>query len=203
MKLFRTVLLTAVFATPIFAADAMPPETWSVDKVHSNVEFKIRHLMANVTGSFRDFTAALQLDRANPAGSSVEFTIQTTSVDTDNQNRDDHLRSPDFFDVAKYPTIAFKSTSIKSKSATEFDVTGDLTMRGITKRITLPVTFLGFGRDGRGNERGGFEIETKLNRKDYGIEWNRTFDEGGVLLGDDVKVMINLSVAKVVPKPAS
>jgi polyisoprenoid-binding protein YceI len=200
MKLFRSLLLlSALVATPLFAADAAAPEAWTVDKSHSTVNFKIRHLMANVTGGFRDFDAVLSLDRKNPAGSSVEFTIQTKSVDTENARRDEHLRSADFFDADKHPTITFKSTAVRANSATEFEVTGDLTMHGVTKRVTLPVAFLGFGKDGRGNERGGFEIETTLNRRDYGIEWNRTFDEGGVLLGDDVKVMISLSVAK---KPA-
>lgn len=205
MKFTRILLLTALAASSLFATAASAPEPWSVDKTHSNVNFKVRHLMANVTGSFRDFDAAINLDRENPAGSSVEFTIQAKSIDTDNANRDEHLRSGDFFEVDKHPTISFKSSAIKAKSATEFDVTGDLTMRGVTKRVTLPVTFLGFGKDGRGNERGGFEIETTLNRKEYGIEWNRTFDGGGVLLGDDVKVMISLSVLKKAPeapKPA-
>ena len=196
MKLTRNFLLAVLTAFPLLAADAPAPEAWSVDKVHSNVEFKVRHLMANVTGAFRDFEAVIEIDRKSPAASRVEFTIQTKSIDTGNAKRDDHLRSADFFEVEKYPAISFKSTSIRPKSATEFDVTGDLTIRDVTKRVTLPVTFLGFGKDGRGNERAGFELETKLDRKDYGVVWNRTFDEGGVLLGDDVKVMIGLSLAK-------
>lgn len=194
MKLIRSILVLSLLATPLLAQT--PPETWTVDKAHSTATFKVRHLMSNVTGSFRDFDANINVDRANPAASSVEFTIQAASIDTDNSNRDDHLRSPDFFDVAKYPTISFKSTSIKAKSKNDFDVTGDLTMRGVTKRVTLPVSFLGFGKDGRGNEKAGFEIETTLNRKDYGILWNKTLDEGGMLLGDDVKVTIDLEVGK-------
>lgn len=203
MKIIRSLLITALFATPLLAqAPAATTEAWGIDKAHSMVQFKIRHLMANVTAGFNDFDAAINIDRANPANSSVEFTIQATSVDTGNENRDNHLRSPDFFDVAKYPTISFKSTSVKPKSKNEFDVTGDLTIHGVTKRVTLPVTFLGFGRDPRGNEKGGFEIETTLNRKDYNIVWNRSIDEGGVLLGDDVKVTIDLEVGKKAPPPA-
>lgn len=203
MKLFRIIAVSSLFAMSLAAQNAAPApvpapatETWSVDKAHSTATFKIRHLMANVTGNFRDFDANINIDRANPAASSVEFTIQAASIDTGNTNRDEHLRSPDFFEVTKYPAITFKSTSIKAKSKTDFDVTGDLTMRGVTKRVTLPVSFLGFGKDGRGNEKAGFEIETTLNRKDYGIVWNRDLDEGGVLLGDDVKVTIDLEVGK-------
>ena len=191
MKLVRSIVIAALAALPLFAQDA--PETWTVDKAHSTATFKVRHMMANVVGQFRDFNGNINIDRANPAKSSVEFTIQSTSIDTGNANRDEHLRSPDFFDAAKFPAITFKSTAVSAKSANEFDVTGDLTMHGVTKRVTLPVSFLGFGKTARG-EKGGFEIETTLNRKDYGILWNKTLDEGGLLLGDDVKVSINLEV---------
>ena len=196
MKIIRAFLITALFATPLLAQTT---ETWGLDKTHSNVQFKIRHIVSNVTAGFNDFDAAINIDRANPAKSSVQFTIQVASIDTDNDNRDNHLRSPDFFDAAKYPTITFKSTSIRPKSKTEFDVTGDLTMHGVTKRIVLPVTFLGFGMGPGGKEKGGFEIETTIDRKDFGIVWNKTIDEGGVLLGDEVKVMINLEVGKKAP----
>ena len=200
MKLIRTILITALVAAPLLAQT--PTEAWGVDKAHSSASFKIRHIMSNVTGSFSDLDAAINIDRAKPQNSSVEFTIQTASINTGNANRDNHLKSPDFFDVEKFPTITFKSKSIKAKSKTDFDVTGDLTIHGVTKTVTLPVSFLGFGKDPRGNEKGGFEIETTLNRKDYGIVWNRAIDEGGVLLGDDVKVTIELEVGKKAPAPA-
>ena len=203
MKFIRSILIAALVATPLFAQAPASTEAWGVDKAHSEVRFKVRHLMSNVTAGFNDFDAAINIDRANPASSSVEFTIQAASIDTGNENRDNHLRSPDFFDVAKFPTIAFKSTAVKAKSKTSFDVTGNLTMHGVTKQVTLPVTFLGFGKDPRGNEKGGFEIETTIDRKDYGIVWNRAIDEGGVLLGDDVKVAINLEVGKKAPAPAA
>jgi polyisoprenoid-binding protein YceI len=202
LKLIRSIFVLTLFATPLFAQQAAAPapastlEAWTIDKAHSMASFKVRHLVANVTGSFRDFDANINIDRAKPANSSVEFTIQAKSIDTGNTNRDEHLRSPDFFDVEKFPTITFKSTSVKANSANDFAVTGDLTMHGVTKSITIPVSFLGFGKDGRGNEKAGFEIETTLNRKDYGIVWNRNVDEGGLLLGDDVKVSINLETNK-------
>lgn len=198
MKIIRTLLITALVALPLVAETPAAPatEAWVIDKSHSSATFKVRHLMSNVTGQFRDFEAAIHIDRANPAKSSVEFTIQAASIDTGNTNRDEHLRSGDFFEVAAHPTITFRSTSIRETSKDQFEVTGDFTMRGVTKSIVVPVTFLGFGRDPRGNEKGGFSVETTINRKDYGVVWNRALDEGGVLLGDDVKVAFELQVRK-------
>lgn len=206
MKLTRSILLTAALvATPLFAQPAAPAgaDTFALDKSHSATTFKVRHLMSNVNGAFRDFDIAVNFDRATPANSTVEFTIQATSIDTGNTNRDEHLRSADFFDVAKFPTITFKSTAVKATGKDKYDVTGDFTMHGVTKKITLPVEFLGFMKDARGNERAGFAIATTINRKDYGVVWNRNLDEGGVLLGDDVKVSIDLEVIKRAPQPAA
>lgn len=201
MKFMRTSLILTVFAALPLLAQMPATETFAVDKNHSTAMFKVRHMMANVVGQFRDFTADVNIDRADPAKSSVEFTIQATSIDTGNPNRDNHLRSPDFFDVAKFPTITFKSTAVTAKSKNDFSVTGDLTMHGVTKRVTLPVTFLGFAKTAKG-EKAGFEIETTINRKDYEVVWNRNLDEGGLLLGDDVKVTINLEMDKKVAAPA-
>jgi len=213
MKLIRILLIVTFAALPLLAQQtqttvtktttttttqtaAPVTESWTIDKAHSAAEFKVRHLMANVGGRFNDFDAVIHLDRTNAPNSSVEFTIQATSIDTGNKNRDEHLRSPDFFDVARFPTITFKSVSIKERSKDLYDVTGDLTMHGVTKRITLPVQFLGFGRGPGGSEKAGFEITTTLNRKDFGVIWNRALDEGGVLLGEDVRVTINLELNK-------
>ena len=193
MKFIRNILLASLVALPVLAQ-----ESWTVDKGHSTATFKIRHFTANVVGQFRDFDATINLDRANPAKSSVEFTIQATSVDTNSENRDKHLRSPDFFEVEKFPTITFKSSAIAAKGKDAFAVTGDLTMHGVTKRVTLPVTFGGFLKTKRG-EKAGFEVETVLNRKDYEITWNRALDEGGFMLSDDVKVTINLELNKQEP----
>lgn len=198
MRHVRNVLLAIAVAVPLFAQPAAPAarENWTVDKTHSTVQFKIRHLMSNVTGNFRDFDASLSIDRTDPARSTIEFNIKAASIDTADSGRDEHLRSPDFFEAAKYPTLSFKSQTVTPKSATRFDVTGDLTMHGVTKRVTLPVEFLGFGKDARGNERAGFSLETTLDRKDYNITWNRILDEGGVLLGDEVKVTIDLEMVR-------
>ncbi|HKS23804.1 MAG TPA: YceI family protein [Thermoanaerobaculia bacterium] len=192
----RTAL--AIALTLSAAAAFADTQTYAVDRAHSQATFTIRHLMSKVTGKFNDFNGVVNVDRANPAASSVEFTIKTASIDTGDANRDKHLRTPDFFDAEKNPEIHFKSTSIApTKTKNVFDVTGDLTMRGVTKRVTLPVEFLGFQKDPWGNERAGFEIDTKLNRKDYGINWNKALDNGGYLLADDVAIAINL---ETVPK---
>jgi len=192
MNRFSAFFAAAVIAaTPLFAA-----ETYTVDASHSEANFKIRHMMSNVTGSFNDFSATVLLDRKNPSASSVDFTINAASVDTDNESRDKHLKSAEFFEVEKYPTITFKSTKIVPAGKDRYNVTGKLTIRDVTKVVTLPVAFLGFGKDPWGNERAGFEISTTLNRKDYGLNWNKALDQGGYLLADDVKVMIDLEGVK-------
>ena len=203
MRHVRNLLFAVIAAAPLLAqtppAAAPAPaarESWVVDRPHSNVQFRIRHLMSNVTGRFKDFDIAATLDRADPARSSVEFSIQAASIDTGEPPRDEHLRSPDFFEAAKYPTISFKSSVVTPKGPNQFDVTGDLIMHGVTKRVTLPVEFNGFGKDARGAERAGFSVTATLDRKDYGITWNRILDEGGVLLGDEVKVTIDLELVK-------
>ena len=189
MKRFAIALALTLTAAAVFA----DPQTYVVDRMHSQATFTVRHMMSKVSGKFDDFSGAVALDRANPAASSVEFTIKTASIDTGDPNRDKHLRTADFFDAEKNPEIRFKSTAIApSKTKNVYDVTGDLTMRGVTKRVTLPVEFLGFQKDPWGNERAGFAVETTLNRKDYGINWNKALDNGGFLVGDDVKISINL-----------
>lgn len=191
MKQVRLLAIAALFAsTSLFA------EGFKVDKAHSQAEFRVRHMMSSVTGRFNDFDATIDLNRANPAASKVEFTIQAASINTANENRDKHLRSADFFEVEKYPTIRFASTKITPAGKDRYDVTGKLTIRDVTKDVTLPVTFLGFGKDPWGNERAGFEIETTLNRKDYGLNWNKALDQGGFLLADDVKVLINIEAVQ-------
>ena len=193
-------LALGVLSLPNAASAAA--ETYSVDKNHSEVTFQIRHLISKVGGSFNDFAGTIVMDAAKPENSSVEFTIQAASIDTRNERRDGHLKTADFFDTATHPTITFKSTKIASAgAANQYHVTGNFTMRGVTKELTLPVTFLGTMKDGQGNTKAGFETSVKLNRKDYGISWNANLDQGGVVLGDDVEATINLQAA--VPKPAA
>jgi len=192
MKRLFILTLAVLISAAAFAADS-----FVIDKNHSEAIFQVRHMVSRVSGRFDDFGGTINVDRANPSVSSVEFTIKAPSIDTGVADRDKHLRSADFFDAEKYPEITFKSTAIKPSGRKDvYDVTGTFTMRGVTKTITLPVEFLGFIKDPRGNERAGFSTHTTLNRKDYGINWNRALDNGGALLSDDVDVTVNIEAAK-------
>jgi polyisoprenoid-binding protein YceI len=193
----------AVALAAVLAAAPLGAETFVIDEGHSEVGFQIRHMMTKVRGRFTDFEGRIEADRAKPQASAVELTIRATSIDTANANRDKDLRGADFFDVEKYPTITFKSTRITPKGKDSYDITGTLTMRGVSKEVTLPVTFLGFMKNQRGTDTAGFETAVTLNRKDFGITWNRTLDAGGVLLGDEVYVSISLETRKEEPPPAS
>ncbi len=135
--------------------------------------------------------------------SSVVFTIKTASINTNNPDRDKHLQSPDFFDAAKCSEVSFKSSKIVSAGKDKYNVTGTLTMHCVSKEVTIPVTFLGFAKDPGGNERASFEIATKLNRKDWGINWNKALDAGGFMLSDDVDVTVNLETVKKKAEAAS
>ena len=176
-------------------------DTYTVDKNHSEAAFQVRHILTKVRGTFRDFAGTINYDKAKPENSTVEFRIKTTSIDTGNQKRDDHLRTPDFFDVATHPEIVFKSTKVVAKGANKFDVTGDFTMHGVTKSITLPVTFLGEQKFMKGS-KAGFETAITINRKDYGLNWNRALESGGVLVGEEVEISINIE-ADLQATPAS
>jgi polyisoprenoid-binding protein YceI len=192
-------LATLVLATGL-AGSAGAAETLVIDKNHSDASFQVRHFVSNVRGRFTDFAGTILADAAKPEASSVEFTIKTASIDTAQANRDKHLQSADFFDAAQFPEITFKSTSVKSAGKNKFDVTGNLSMHGVTKQVTLPVTYLGSVGTGK-DAKHGFETTVVLNRKDYGIVWNKAMDAGGMMLGDDVTVSINIEANP--PKPAA
>ena len=171
-------------------------ETYKIDAVHSTVEFSIRHLVSRSSGKFGDFSGTVTYDASHPEKTSAEATIQVGSMNTGNEKRDGHLKSPDFFDAEKYPTITFKSTAAKIEGDTIL-LTGEFTMHGTTKSVTLPITVLGVGAHPRNKApMAGFESEIVLKRSDYGV--NNWTDMAGVL-GDDVKVRITLETAG--PKP--
>ena len=177
-------------------------ETFVFDKSHSQVGFRVRHWVSRVEGRFNDFDGKIWLDRARPEDSKVDITIQATSIDTANDRRDNHLRSADFFDVEKYPTITFRSTKVVPKGKNLYEVTGDLTLHGVTKSLTVPVKHTGFVDLGK-QEKAGFEVMIPINRKDFGIVWDRTADQGGVMLGDDVEITVLIEANKEVPGEAS
>jgi polyisoprenoid-binding protein YceI len=166
--------------------------TFAIDKTHSEVLFQVRHLVTKVRGRFTDFSGTVDFDAAQPALSGITFSIDAASVDTAAADRDRHLRSDDFFAVEKFPSITFVSSRVTRKSDEHYDVAGTLTIRGVAKPVTLPVTFLGEAKDPWGNARVGFETELTLNRKDYGLLWNAALETGGFLVGDDVKISVSV-----------
>jgi len=169
--------------------------TYQIDKAHSEAVFQVRHLITKVRGRFSEFEGAIQFDESQPGNSSVTFRIQTSSIDTNQPDRDAHLRSDDFFAVDKYPALTFDSTKIVRRGDALFDVTGNLTIRGVTKEIVLPVSYLGSARDPWGNEKLAFETGITLNRKDYGLTWNAALETRGFLVGDQVKVDVSIQAA--------
>ncbi|HVZ22257.1 MAG TPA: YceI family protein [Vicinamibacterales bacterium] len=171
---------------------ASSTRTYKIDKAHSEAVFQVRHLLTKVQGRFTDFEGSIQFNEAAPEQSTVDFTIKATSIDTAEPDRDKHLRSADFFDVEKFPTITFRSKRIVKKGPDTYDVVGDFAVHGVTKEITLPVTHLGKAKDPWGGDRLGFEAEFMMNRKDYGLSWNAALETGGFLVGDEVKAVLQI-----------
>jgi polyisoprenoid-binding protein YceI len=169
---------------------------WKIDPAHTTVEFAAKHLMiTTVKGRFSDVEGEIVISDADPSKSSVTATIKAASIDTRTTQRDDHLRSADFLDAANFPELTFKSTRITGEKS-EFKVTGDLTIRGVTREITLDVTNEGTTKDPWGGERIAFSATTKLDRRDFGLTWNQAIETGGVLVGNDVKISIDVQAVK-------
>jgi polyisoprenoid-binding protein YceI len=177
-------------------------ETYALDKNHTEIGFKVRHFVSRVGGRFTRFEGALILDRANPPESSVELKIDAASIDTGVPNRDRHLNSPDFLDTAKFPEITFRSAKISAKGPDTYEVEGDLTIRGVTKPVTLAVTSNGFTGDGRGGLKAGFDVTGRLSRKDFGVKWNAIVDQKE-MLSDEVDLAIFVEANRPAPKPGA
>lgn len=188
----HTLSLVALATLALAPAAQAETKTYTIDASHSEVSFRVKHLVTWVRGQFDQFEGTIVMDSADASKSSVAFTIKTASINTFNADRDEHLRSADFFDVEKHPAITFTSTSVRKSGDSRYLVTGDFTMHGVTKAITLPVSFDGEAKDPWGGVRAGFSTETVIDRKDYGIVWNKALDEGGFVLGDDVRISINI-----------
>ncbi len=171
--------------------------TYTIDTSHSQVGFSVKHMMfSTVRGSFRGFEGTVVVDNENPANSTVNVTIDASTVSTGDEKRDEHLRSADFFDVANYPALTFKSTSIDFKDADDFVINGELTMHGVTNTVKIKAEQTGEGTNPWGVDVAGFEGETKINRKDYGLGWNAALEKGGVLVGEEIKITLELEVTK-------
>ena len=168
---------------------------WVLDPTHSELMFKVRHMMiTNVKGEFKNFS--VDVDGEDIAKAKFNVTIDAASINTNNDQRDEHLRSADFFDAENFKNLTFTTTSSRSKGDDEFELTGDLTIKGVTKEVKLDVEFGGTNKDPWGNEKAGFSIEAKINRKDWGLNWNAALETGGVLVSDEVKISGEMQFVK-------
>lgn len=175
----------------------MAKEKWEFDLVHSSINFWVRHLMVSkVHGRFGKWSGFIELDEANPGASRTEVQIDASSIDTKEAQRDGHLRSPDFLDVEKHPSIVFRSTAVESGDDKRYRVQGDLTIRGTTRPVVLDVEYAGRVKDPWGGERAGFTAKTSIDRKDFGLTWNQTLDAGGVVVGDKVEIDLEIEAVK-------
>lgn len=200
--MFKRISLVAVLIAGL-TVSASAAE-YKIDRVHSNVGFAVTHLgVSKVKGNFGEFEGTVVFDPADVAKSSVEVTIDVNSVDTQAEGRDKHLKSPDFFAADSFPTITFKSTSVTPKDDKNFEVTGDLTMRGVTKPVTLAVEVVGLMNDPGMGQRAGFVAKGKLNRKDFGVNWSKTLDAGGLVVSDDVALEFDIQAVIPREKPAN
>jgi len=194
LRVVAGVGLAAVLSWPALAGTT----TYQLDPRHSSAQFAVSHLMiSTVRGQFHGVNGTVQLNDSDITKSSVEVTIDATTVDTQEPDRDKHLKSPDFFDVAKYPTITFKSTKVEKVADDHYKVTGDLTIRGVTKSTVLDVT--GSPKpvnDPMGNVKLGGSATTRINRQDFGVSWSKSLDGGGVVVGDDVDITIDIELVK-------
>jgi polyisoprenoid-binding protein YceI len=199
-SLFAAVLAVAALSAPALAGAA----TFDIDPAHTTASFTVRHLMVtNVRGEFGKVSGTVEYDEKNPAKSSVEATIDVSSITTREEKRDQHLKSPDFFDAAQFPTITFKSKKVE-KHGNGLRVVGDLTMRGVTKEVTLNVEGPSKEiKDPWGSTRIGASATTKVNRKDFGVSWNKSLDGGGVVVGDEVAINIEAELVKKAPAEAN
>jgi polyisoprenoid-binding protein YceI len=204
VALLGTLLVSAYVSVPTAQGSAQTrPSTqatlplksgaWTVDAAHTSVNFSVRHMVVSqVRGRFNSFSGVINVDAKDFTKSSVQFTIQVASVDTNQPQRDAHLKTADFFDVAKYPTITFKSTSISKTDGNRYTAHGVFTMHGTSKTIALPFTVQGPVKDSFGTVRAGLQSNLKINRQDYGVKWNQTLDNGGLAVGNDIDIELNL-----------
>ncbi len=202
MRLTTAFVLAAAALAPGLAA--AQPTTWNIDTSHSAVSFGVKHMMVStVRGSFGTFSGSVTVEGNDPATAKVEAIVYVASIDTRDGKRDEHLRSADFFDVANHPTMTFRSKKVE-KAGDGLRVTGDLTIRGVTKEIVLTVDELTQPvNDPWGNTRVGAHATTRLNRKDFGVSWSKVMDNGGLVVGDEVTVTIDVELVKQQPEAAA
>ncbi len=196
MKPVRILTLAMSAMTLTAALASATPITYSVDKDHTEIGFDVRHFFSKVHGVFKQFDGTIVFDEQNPAAISVNATADAKSIWTDNERRDNHLRSADFFAADSFPTLSFKSTKVTAAGKNKYKVAGDLTLRGVTRPVVFDAEYLGSGAVGAGGQawgtKAGFTATTVINRKDFGINWNKVLDNGGMMLSDDVTLELNI-----------
>jgi polyisoprenoid-binding protein YceI len=189
--MLAVLVISALAALPASAAD------WNVDKAHSNIGFKVSHLViSSVSGKFSDYAADIAFDPDKPEGATVDVTIEMASIDTENEDRDNHLRSPDFFNVEKYPTMTFTSKRITMNDDNTFTMVGDLTIKDVTREVTLEGKLNGIVQDPWGNTRAGFAVETTINRQDFNVAWDNKLQDGSLVVGNDVDIILDIELIK-------
>ena len=190
-RAMQGLVVSGLVATTAWATD------YKIDPTHTSVGFKVKHLaISSVPGKFVDVKGSFSFDPAKIESSKAEAQIAVDSIDTNEAKRDDHLKSPDFLDSTKFPSITFKSNKVEKISNSEFNAVGDLTIHGVTKPVTLKVTYGGAAKDPWGNERAAFLATTRINRKDFGLTWNKVLETGGLLVGEDVEISLEVEGVK-------
>jgi len=191
-------LITTTAALMMAVLTFAQTSNWGFDKSHSNVRFAVSHMViSEVEGNFGEFDGKVASSRDDFSDAIIEFTIQVTSIDTDDESRDDHLRNADFFDVEKFPTMKFESTSIKKVSDSKLEVTGNFTMHGVTKEITLDAKYGGTIIDPWGNTKAGIKVTGSIDRTNWGLLYNSKMDTGGLLIGNEVDIVCNFELIKL------
>lgn len=187
-----------IFFLLVFAASSLIAQTnWSVDKAHSKVGFSVSHLViTDVEGFFKDYDAKITTNGDDFSTANIEFTVNTASIFTDNENRDKHLRSDDFFNAEKFPKMTFIGKSMRKVSDNKYKLVGDLTIRDVTKQVELDVKYNGMVKDPRGNTKAGFKVTGEINRFDYNLKWNTTIETGALVVGREVELIIDLQLVK-------
>lgn len=190
-----TTLLVAAFA---FILSANAQAKWGFDKSHSSVSFSIAHMViSETTGQFKDYEGTVTASKDDFSDAQVELTIQATSIDTDDEKRDGHLRAPDFFDVEKFPTITFKSTKMEAAGDNMYKLHGELTMHGVTKAVVLDAKYGGTVNDPWGNTKAGFKVSGTLNRTDFDLKYNSVMEAGGLMIGEEVEITCKMELVKM------
>lgn len=194
--MLKRLLIT--IAAVVMTISAIDAAEWKIDATHSTIGFEVKHLViSRIRGQFQEFDCNLNFDNSAIEAGNVEFTVQTASIDTDNEDRDKHLRTGEFFDTESHPTMTFKSSKVVKGDDNKFKLVGVLTIRGVTKEVTFDCEFYGVVKDPWGNTKSGFSAHAEINRQDFKVSWSKSLDSGGLVVGDMVNITVDVEFAKV------